>query len=252
MRGEYSLADIAAATGNGNGEMGNNAFDNPLWALIFLAFLGNNDGNGIFGGGNKGNGGSMDGYILTSDFANIERKLDGVNNGICDSTFALNNTMTNGFAGVQQTLSQGFAGVNQGIVTSGYETRIGINGIGTQLASCCCDIREAIQGVNFNQAQNTCAITNALAMNTRDIIDNQNANYRALHDELVANRIEQKDLRIAELSAQVAKADDMATAQYIINKVKGCPEPAYIVPNPNCCYNYTVSQNSCGCNCGNY
>ena len=61
--------------------------------LIFAVF--GWGGNGW--GNNAGNsGGVVDGYVLASDFANIERKLDAVNNGICDSTFALNNAFTCG------------------------------------------------------------------------------------------------------------------------------------------------------------
>ena len=93
---------------------------------------------------------------------------------------------------------------------------------------------------------------------TRDIIENQNANYRAIHDELIANKLEAKNERIAEQQAQInalqLKASQEAQNAYLTDKLNPnkCPSAAYIVPNPNCCYNYTVSQNTCGCNCGNY
>lgn len=73
---------------------------------------------------------------MASDFAQIDRKLDTISNGICDSTFALNNTMTNGFSATQQTLCQGFSGINQAITTNGYETRLGVQGLVSQLANC--------------------------------------------------------------------------------------------------------------------
>jgi hypothetical protein len=75
----YSLADIAAATGanrndNGFGFGG----DGGAWWIIILflfCFAGwGGNGNGLFGGGSTGSG-ITDGYILTSDFANIERKM---------------------------------------------------------------------------------------------------------------------------------------------------------------------------------
>ena len=100
-------------------------------------------------------------------------------------------------------------------------------------------------------AMNTSALQQTLCNNTRDIIDNQNANYRALHDEIVANRIEDKNAQIAaqqnEINALRLSASQERQNAYLINQLKPCPEPAYIVPNPNCCYN------SCGYNCnGNY
>lgn len=71
------------------------------WAIIIFALIfGWGNGGYGFGGGNSG--GVVDGYVLTSDFANIERKIDAVNNGVCDGFYAMNTGMLNGFAGVTQ------------------------------------------------------------------------------------------------------------------------------------------------------
>lgn len=249
--GMLSPADVAVLSGtnrnNNNDGWGNNG---AWWIILFLIFGWGRNG---FGGGFGGNsGGVADGYVLASDFAQVDRKLDTISNGICDSTFALNNTMTNGFAATQQTLCQGFSGINQAITTNGYETRLGVQGLASQLANCCCDIRQqisdcccqtqrGIDGINYNMAMNTNAIQQTLCNNTRDLIDNQNANYRALHDEIVANRIEDKNAQIAaqqnEINALRLRASQEAQNTYLINQLKPCPSPAYVVPNPNCCYN---------------
>ena len=105
-------------------------------------------------------------------------------------------------------------------------------------------------------AQNTCTITNNATMNARDIIDAVNTNYRALHEELVANKLEMKNERIAEqqneINALRLKASQEAQNAYLLNELKPCPSAAYIVPNPNCCYNYAITGvgygNGCGCN----
>ena len=114
--GMLSPADVAVLSGNANGRNDGWGDNSALWIILFLIFGWGR--NGFGGNGFGSNGGVADNYVLATDFATIERKLDGVNNGICDSTFALNNTMTNGFAGVQQTLCQGFSGINQNIVTN--------------------------------------------------------------------------------------------------------------------------------------
>ena len=290
--GESNLspADIAVLSGNtGRNNSGDNCGfgdgNGAWWIVLFLIFAlgGWGRGFGGFGGGYGGFGGSTggvaDNYVLTSDFAQVDRKLDTIANGICDSTFALNNTMTNGFANVQNTLCQGFSGVNNAITTNGYETRLGVQGLSASLANCCCDLKTQIadcccttqrglDGINYNMAMNTNALQNAMCLNTRDIIDNQNANYRALHDEIVANRIEDKNAQIAaqqneinalRLSASQANQNavlqarmDANTAEIIRRTGNDCPTPAYIVPNPNCCYNYQVNgyeyNNGCGCN----
>lgn len=205
-----------------------------------------------------------DNYVLATDFATIERKLDTISNGICDSTFALNNTMTNGFAATQQTLCQGFSGINNAITTNGYETRLGVQNLSAQLANCCCDIKtqladcccqtqRSIDGVNYNMAMNTSALQQTLCNNTRDIIDNQNANYRALHDEIVANRIEDKNAQIAaqqnEINALRLSASQERQNAYLINQLKPCPIPAFLTCNPYAGQVYNgCGYNNCGCN----
>lgn len=250
--GALSASDVALLTGNGgnNGGFGNNG---DGWWIILLFLLGFGR-NGFGGGGYGGGGGIGENYVLATDFATIERKLDSVNSGICDATFALNNTMTNGFAGVQQTLCQGFNGVNTAIYQNGFNTERGLWNLSSQFADCCCTTQRAIDGVNYNMAMNTNALQQTLCNNTRDIIENANANYRAIHEELVANKLEMKNERIAEqqneINALRLKASQEAQNNYLISQLRPCPDPAYIVPNPNCCYDYTVTRNACGCGGG--
>lgn len=257
MRDGLSASDVALLSGrngnNGDGMFGDNG---AWWVIIFLifAFMGwGNRGNG-FGGGN---GSVTDNYVLASDFATIQRQLsDGfgdltaqsryIQNGLCDGFYAMNTSLLNGFAGV-----------NNAIMTNGYETRNAINNLSSDLASCCCNLRSDIQGVNYNLATNTCALQNTMNMNTRDIVDTVNANYRALHDEIVANRIEDKNAQIQaqqnEINALRLSASQAKQNAYLINELKPCPSPSYIVPNPNCCYNYGVTNYGNCCNgCGNY
>ena len=230
---------------NGNCNNGNNGFGSnwgDLAALIVVA--------GLFGWGNGGIGGFGGGrgigenYVLATDFANIERKIDGVNNGLCDGFYAVNTGMLNGFNGIQQTLCQGFSGINASITDVGYAIK-----------DCCCQNSRAIDGVNYNLATQFGALNNTLCGLGRDIIENQNSNYRAIHEELVANKIEAKNERIAQLQDQLYRADLRASqaqqsnyiTDTIINKLSPCPSPSYIVPNPNCCYNYGVYPVNNGC-----
>lgn len=99
----YSLADIAAATGNGNdnGFWGGN---NGWWIILLFLIWGNNGWGGGYGGNRSL--GITDGYVLASDFSNIERKIDTVNGGLCDGFYAMNTGMLNGFAGVNNNITQ--------------------------------------------------------------------------------------------------------------------------------------------------
>lgn len=248
---------------------------NGIIIFLIFAFLG--WGNGGLGnrGGSQGSG-AADNYVLASDFATIQRQLDSgfdrvgsainqVNNGLCDGFYAMNTGMLNGFSGLQQTLCQGFSGVNNAITTNGYETRLGVQGLSSQLANCCCDIRQeladcccktqsGLKDVSYNIAMGNNALQNTMCLNTRDIIDNQNANYRALHDEIVANRIEDKNAQIQaqqnEINALRLSASQEKQNNYLVNQLKPCPIPAYITCNPYQSYGFTYANNGCGCNSG--
>lgn len=255
---EGEIPNVVTTSGNGGGNNGGFFNGDGIWAIILFAMIFGRNGNGsIFGGGSSGVG---ENYVLATDFATIERKLDSVNSGICDSTFALNNTINTGFFGVQNALCQGFNGINQSISTEfrGLDNRI--CDLGYALKDCCCQTQRSIDGVNFNLVNQFGALSNTLCGLGRDIIENQNANYRQIHEELVANKIEAKNERIAELQDKLYRADLRASqaqqsnyiTDTILNKLSPCPSPSYIVPNPNCCYNYNVTgfgygNNGCGC-----
>ena len=250
MRGDGIIPVMEVGNNNGNGGFG--GYGNGDWAWIIVLFLIFGYGRNGFGSGFGGNNGVGENYVLATDFATIERKLDGINNGICDSTFALNNTINNGFFGIQNSLTQGFSGLNTALLQGNYA-------LSSQLADCCCTTQRAIDGVNYNMATNTCAITNNATMNTRDIIDAVNANYRALHEEIVANRIEDKNAQIQaqqnEINTLRLKASQEAQNNYLISQLGDkCPVPAYVVNGPtpvnfpvNCCGTFSGYNN-----CGNY
>lgn len=239
-----SLADIAAVTG---GNRNDGAWgDGGWWVLIILFALFGGWGGYGFGGNGCG------GYTATAATqADIQRgfdnsavisKLDGITNGLCDGFYAVNNGMLTGFNTIQQAINAD--------TVAGMQNA---NAIQSQLANCCCETREAIQGVNFNMAQNTCALQNTMNNNTRDIIDSQNAGTRAILDYLCQDKIatlqaENNDLRrAASQDRQNALLTTAMTAQtnQIINAVNPSPIPAYQVPNPN-----TYIPYGCGCNTG--
>ena len=243
---------------NGNGGWGFGNGWEGLIGLALVAGLFGGWGNGGFGfGGGRGYGaGVAENYALATDFATIERKLDGVNNGLCDGFYAQNTNMLNGFAGVQQTLcqgfsgvnatvNQGFAGVNNAICTLGYQNQAGFNAIGNQIASCCCDISRQISDCccdlktmnlenRYLNEKQTCDIVNAIHAGNQRLVDiYTNDKIEALRAENVALKGQISDERLGDR---------------IINKLSPCPSPAYVVPNPNCCYDYTVTRNTgCGC-----
>lgn len=205
----------------------------------------------LFGNGGFGGAGATNGYVLTSDFANIERKLDGVNNGLCDGFYAQNTNMLNGFAGVQQTLCQGFSGIDRSIANLGY-----------QQAQCCCDIKGGIKDVAYGNEKNAWTISKQISdcccdlekANMQNRFDAQAYNCNTLQaidkvgDRIIDYLANEKTQALRDenfalrLSASQAKQNEL-----LLGKLSPCPTPAYVVPNPNCCYQ-PVSFNTCGCN----
>ena len=180
--------------------------------------------------------------------------------------FAQNATLSNlndlklGQAGIQQTLCQGFGGVNTAIAQNGYETRLAVNDLGYKLQDCCCQTQRAIDGVNYNLATQACAIQNSINNSTRDIIDAQRDGTNAIlnfltQDKIATLQAENQSLKFAASqtaqNAYLTATIDAGNAELIRRLGRDCPVPAYIVPNPACCYTPNFSAyNGCGCNSG--
>nr|DAV51244.1 MAG TPA: hypothetical protein [Caudoviricetes sp.] len=223
-----------------------------LWLIVlFLFIFAGGWGNGNGWGNNGGNGaGVVDGYVLTSDFANIERKIDNVNNGLCDGFYQQAQLIN----GVQQGMSNGFmtAEISRANQQAAFMQQL--NAMQMQQQNCCCETRSAIQGVNYNMATQACETRQAIGTGTRDIIDNQNGNTRAILDALTAQRIEAKDAKIAEqnqqlFAAQLA-ASQAAQNSYLIQQLRPTPIPAYSSCNPWAAGTYTGCGTGCGgCGC---
>ena len=232
-----------ANTNSGNGfGWGNDG--GLLWIIILFlfAFCGGWGGNwGNNGNANTG-AGIVDGYVLTSDFANIERKMDGINSGLCDGFYQQAQLVN----GVQQTMNNGFMSAEISRANQQAAFMQQLFAMQMQAQECCCENRSAIQGVNYNLATQSCDTRNTVQNTTRDIIENQNQNAKAILDALTAQRIEAKDAKIAEqgqqlFAAQLA-ASQAAQNNYLLNQLRPTPIPAY----PSC--NPWASGSYAGCN----
>lgn len=262
----YSLADIAAATGNGNN--GNSGFGwggDGWWIILLFLFAGwggNGWGNG-FGGNNGGGGTARYGYPCATqpdvrdavDQQTLISKLDQQTYGLADSTYALNNS-----------IMSGFHGVDNAICTLGYQTQAGFTGLGTQLAECCCDTRAAIKDGVTQGVMNTNAIQSQIAScccdlekaNMQNRFDAQTYNCNTLQaidklgdriidfmtqDKIATLTAENQGLKFAASQAAqnafITANQEAQTAELIRRLDTPCPVPAYVVPNPNCCYDYS-------------
>lgn len=305
----FSMPVMPAAYGNGGmGGFGDDWIALAIIAMIFGwgggGFGGLGGGLGmmemflpfVFGFGNGGwnnNGGALTRGELCQDmnFQSLENAVGRLSDNQALQFTQLNNGMCNlGYQnaqlinGVQMQIANEFRGTDNAICQLGYQTQQGFNNtnvalmqgqnaLSTQLAQCCCENRAGQADIKYQMATDTCATTTAIAQAARDIVDNNNLNYRALHDEIVANRIEDKNAIIAAQNQQIFQYQ-LAASQAnqttdikngILTELRNCPVGTYPVPNPNCCYGANITfgnpyngygyggygNYNNGCGCGN-
>lgn len=229
---EMTPADFAAVAGNNDSFGGNNG----IWWLALLFLFG--WGGGGFGGfGNRGGGGACATQAdvrSAVDQQTLISKLDQQTYGLADSTYALNNAITGGFASAELSRCNQQAA----LMTQLFQ-------MSSDSSKCCCETQRLLErgfaDTNYNLATQGCETRNLIQGATRDLIDNQNCNTRAILDALTAQRIEAKDAKIAEQNQMIFNlqlaASQAAQNNYLVGQLRApTPIPSYTVPNPNCCY----------------
>lgn len=240
------------AMGYAMGQDGNNNNDGLfggsggwLGILLLIALLGGGIGwGGGFGG--FGGGAGLQGMATRADinegFAlqNITSGIQAIQQGICDATYALNNAINTGFNATQMGMMQGFNGVERGFCDLSH-----------QLSDCCCENRAAIAQVRYDMATEACETRRTIQDSTRSIMD------FLTQDKINTLTAENQALKFAASQAQqnafITANQDAQTAELIRRLGRDCPVPAYVVPNPNCCYGnplgvgYNGYNNGCAC-----
>ncbi len=252
---EFATGYAVGRDTNNNNGYGNGMFGNDwAWIIILLLFGWGRNGFGGYGGyGNScGTPCATQADVRSAvDQQTLISKIDQQTYGIADTFTALNNTLNNNFRGIDNA-----------ICTLGYQGAQHANNLSAQLADCCCKTQTNIER-NTNQGiLNTNAIQQQISscccdlekMNMQNRFDAQAYNCNTLqaidkvgdriidylaNEKTQALRDENFALRLAASQAQQNEA--------LLNKLSPCPSPAYVVPNPNCCYNANVTYSNCGC-----
>ena len=214
-------ADLAAVVGNNYG-FGNGG-DGWLFLLFILLLWGNN-GNG-WGNQNQGYPAVQQGF----DQAAVINGIQGVQNAVTNGQFEMMSSFQNCCC----------------------ENRLGIANLGAQIAADGCSTRQV-----FNDSMRD--MIQANYQNSQNQIAAMNAGFTGINDKLCQLEMDAKNDKIADLQRQLTYAQTQAdnaaqTAQILASQeaqttaleryLAPTPIPAYVVQNPNCCYN----QNACGC-----
>jgi len=226
---------VAPANSGGSGGFGWGG-DGAWWIIILFLFVfcgwggngwGNNGGNG---------GGVVDGYVLTSDFANVERKIDSVNQGLCDGFYQQAQLVN----GTNMAMANGFGQAELSRATQQAALMQQLTAMQMQAAECCCNQRADTAQLRYDMAAQGCDTRNTIQTATRDIIDNANSNSRAILDFLTQSKLQ--DLQSENQGLKLA-ASQAAQNSYLVSQLRPSPVPAYTVQNPYCCNQFA----GCGC-----
>lgn len=259
-----------APTGTaGNGGFGGAWGDGSWWIILLIIILFGGWGWGGYGANGAGAQGSTsvyEGYVLNNDMSTLsrqlsdstamtERKLDGINNGICSLGYDQLSQMN----GINSNIMQGTNTLQAAVKDCCCQTQQNIKDTQYAIATNAAEIsRVAERGIadaNYNLATQSNALQTTIAngfcqtnfnaqTNTRDIVDSQNAGTQAILarlDAMETNRL--REQLEAERDAKYALQGQLDRAQLrtqIVNDVRPCPIPAYITCNPfgcNCGYN---------------
>lgn len=241
LSSDLSASDVAVLTGNtANNDMfgGNGAW----WIIILFLFAFAGGWNNGFGGNGSG---ASDNYVLASDFATIQRQLSDGFGGVEKGLDTIRNGLCDGFYTQAQLSNQ----TNTNIMQSA-------NALQAQLASCCCDIREGISGINYNMAMGNNQIQQAISngfCQTNYNMATQNAQTMQAIDKVgdrvidyLANK-ENQNLRDENFALRLS-ASQQAQNNYLVQELgQKCAVPSYLVANPNGSLNYNFGCNGCGC-----
>lgn len=230
---EGEIPTVVSGNGYGNGGMWG---QDGIWAILLLALLGNGFGYGRGGyGAGAGFGGSEAlGYELgklatTNDVASgfstseIMSDLNSIQLANAQGFAGINSAISNATSTLGYNMLQGFHGVDNAICTLGYQNQQGFNTLAHQISDCCCSTKQAIADVKYANERNTC-----------DIITAINASNQRVIDYMTSEKIDTLNRKLAVAEGQIS---NYAQTNAIISALKPCPTPAYVVPNPNCCYN---------------
>lgn len=238
MYGGYGMGGFGGYGGDG-------------WWILLLLLCGG-WGNGGWGGNN----GQFMNYEIgrlatTNDVASgfnnsaVLNNLNDLKLGQSQGFAAVQQTLCQGFGGVNQTLMNGFHGVDNALCTLGYQNQVGVNAIQNQIAGCCCDLKQLNLENRYLNEKQTCDIIAAVNNGNQRLLDY----WACKENQDLRDQLQKANFKISQMEQNsfIAANQEAQTANLLRRLGRDCPTAAYLVPNPNCCYDQNVLFNNRGC-----
>ena len=279
---------------NGWGGMGFGGMGGGMWPMMMsmggfglgmegafpwlLASNANNQNSTNAGFDNLALGNTLSGIqsSINSGFGDTALGIAGINQNICQTGNAIQNTLCQGFAGTTAAITA----AQNGITTQMYNNELaslnrsfaeqtantqGFNALQGQLAQCCCDNRAGLADLRYTVATEACADRSAVNDALRDVLAANNASTQRILDQLCQDKIDAKNETIAQLRSELLYArgqasQDVQTARILAgqtsevdalyDRLSNCPVPTTPVYGRTPIF--TCNNNGCGCNGGGY
>lgn len=204
----------------------------------------NNQNEGNCGGCGSSGGGSVTYQVGADvqrgfDTSAIIQKLDGLNSGLC----SLGYDQLAQMSGIRETVQQTGFNLQQVIgqlATSGMQNT---NQLLQLIQSCCCGTEKQISDLKYTGAMENKDLITAINQVGQNIMQNDNNNYRQLHEEMFQMRYQdlkdqnaQKDAMIQMLNLQASQGQQTnQIVEEIMSRLRNCPIGTYNVCNPQGC-----------------
>jgi hypothetical protein len=213
--GGLSIADAMALAGNKN--EGGLFEGTSAWVFFLFFLLAWGGGGGFFGGGGNT---TREGELTRAEMYNALGQQD---------SFVNQSNIMRELSAFERDAANNWGAMK-------YDNLMGVNSIMSQMAAnaaaqaqCCCETNRNIDAVRYENARNTGDVVHNAQLNTRDILESQNAGFQRILDFLTNDKIE--SLRNELQSAQL-QLGNMSQTTTLINTLRPFPAPAYITNSP--------------------
>ena len=254
------------------------------WIILLLLVCGGGWGNG-FGGGfgnmalgydfpwllngqNNINANTNNGFrdaMLNDGITSIRDGISSLSTQLCGCCGDMQMALANGFANVEQGANARQIANMQTAFAGQTAMAQGFNAVQGQLAQASADNRLGIAGIGSDIAREACATRTTDTQNTQAILNAVTSGVQSIKDQMCQDKIDAKNDEISALRQQVAMKDLSAsqTAQnafiaqgfanevdQLYNRLNTCPVPTTPVYGRTPIFTCN-SNNGCGCGCGN-
>ena len=213
--GGLSIADAMALAGNKN--EGGLFEGTSAWVFFLFFLLAWGGGGGFFGGGGNS---TREGELTRAEMYNALGQQD---------SFVNQSNIMRELSAFERDAANNWGAMK-------YDNLMGVNSIMSQMAAnaaaqaqCCCETNRNIDAVRYENARNTGDVVHNAQLNTRDILESQNAGFQRILDFLTNDKLE--SLRNELQSAQL-QLGNMSQTTTLINTLRPFPAPAYITNSP--------------------